>query len=155
MCRSIEQDLGSSSMSALPVAGLGCTAHISTGLGTPASRRRGSGIVWKRSERHRQQRHAPTLCAAAADPMRALITVFDKRAVVEFAQALQAMGVAIVSTGGTARKIAGEGGVTVTKVEDLTGFPEIVSERGRERGGGEKWQQRNSDVYAIVLSIFI
>lgn len=69
--------------------------------------------------------------------MRALITVFDKRAVVEFAQALQAMGVAIVSTGGTARKIAGEGGVTVTKVEDLTGFPEIVSERGREREEGK------------------
>lgn len=63
---------------------------------------------------------------AGTETMRALITVFDKRGVGEFAQALEEMGVAIVSTGGTAKKLE-EQGIAVTRVEDLTGFPEIVS----------------------------
>jgi len=59
---------------------------------------------------------------------RALISVFDKTGVVELASDLHASGVEIVSTGSTAARIA-EAGIPVTKVEDLTGFPEILDDR--------------------------
>jgi len=53
---------------------------------------------------------------------RALIAVYDKTGLEELARGLEAAGVEIVSTGGTAAKIASFG-VPVTKVESLTGFP--------------------------------
>ncbi len=59
---------------------------------------------------------------------RALISVFDKSGVVEFAQGLQAMGVEIVSTGGTAATLS-DGGIAVRTVEELTGAPEILGGR--------------------------
>ena len=59
---------------------------------------------------------------------RALISVSDKTGAVEFAGRLAALGVEIVSTGGTARAIA-EAGVSVTEVADLTGFPEMMDGR--------------------------
>ncbi|MFN8112060.1 MAG: bifunctional phosphoribosylaminoimidazolecarboxamide formyltransferase/IMP cyclohydrolase [Solirubrobacterales bacterium] len=59
---------------------------------------------------------------------RALISVSDKSGVVEFAQGLQALGVEIVSTGGTAAALA-EGGIAVRTVEELTGAPEILGGR--------------------------
>ncbi|MDA1361943.1 bifunctional phosphoribosylaminoimidazolecarboxamide formyltransferase/IMP cyclohydrolase [Glycomyces luteolus] len=59
---------------------------------------------------------------------RALISVFDKTGVVELAADLHKAGVALVSTGSTAARIA-EAGIPVTKVEDLTGFPEILDDR--------------------------
>jgi phosphoribosylaminoimidazolecarboxamide formyltransferase / IMP cyclohydrolase len=59
---------------------------------------------------------------------RALISVYDKRGVVELAEGLVELGVAIVSTGSTAGTIAGAG-VDVTKVEDVTGFPECLDGR--------------------------
>ncbi|HTR35247.1 MAG TPA: bifunctional phosphoribosylaminoimidazolecarboxamide formyltransferase/IMP cyclohydrolase [Bryobacteraceae bacterium] len=59
---------------------------------------------------------------------RALISVTDKTGVVEFAQGLQALGVEIVSTGGTARAIA-QAGVAVREVAELTGFPEMLDGR--------------------------
>ncbi len=59
---------------------------------------------------------------------RALISVSDKRGVIEFARALAALGWEIVSTGGTARAI-GEAGVKVTPVEKITGFPEMMDGR--------------------------
>ena len=59
---------------------------------------------------------------------RALISVFDKEGVVEFAQGLARLGVEIVSTGGTAAALA-ESGVPVRSVEDLTGAPEILGGR--------------------------
>jgi len=59
---------------------------------------------------------------------RALLSVSDKRGIVEFARGLQALGVEIVSTGGTARELA-DAGVGVRSVEDLTGFPEIMGGR--------------------------
>ncbi|WP_030144467.1 bifunctional phosphoribosylaminoimidazolecarboxamide formyltransferase/IMP cyclohydrolase [Glycomyces sp. NRRL B-16210] len=59
---------------------------------------------------------------------RALISVFDKTGVVELAADLHASGVALVSTGSTAARIA-EAGIPVTKVEELTGFPEILDDR--------------------------
>ncbi|GIF06474.1 bifunctional phosphoribosylaminoimidazolecarboxamide formyltransferase/IMP cyclohydrolase [Actinoplanes siamensis] len=59
---------------------------------------------------------------------RALLSVWDKAGIVELAQALHAAGVEIVSTGSTAATVE-KSGVPVTRVEDLTGFPEILSDR--------------------------
>ena len=59
---------------------------------------------------------------------RALISVSDKSGIVEFAQALQAQGVEILSTGGTF-KLLGENGVEATEVSDYTGFPEMMDGR--------------------------
>lgn len=59
---------------------------------------------------------------------RALLSVFDKTGLVEFAQGLVARGFEVVSTGGTQRALA-EAGVAVTGVEDVTGFPEMLDGR--------------------------
>ncbi|WP_407318830.1 bifunctional phosphoribosylaminoimidazolecarboxamide formyltransferase/IMP cyclohydrolase [Isoptericola halotolerans] len=59
---------------------------------------------------------------------RALLSVYDKTGLVELATALHAAGVELVSTGSTATRIA-EAGVPVTRVEDLTGFPECLEGR--------------------------
>ncbi len=59
---------------------------------------------------------------------RALISVSDKTGVAEFARALDARGVEILSTGGTARLLA-EAGVPVSEVSEYTGFPEIMDGR--------------------------
>jgi phosphoribosylaminoimidazolecarboxamide formyltransferase/IMP cyclohydrolase len=59
---------------------------------------------------------------------RALISVYDKTGLTELAGALAAAGVEIVSTGSTAAAI-GAAGVPVTRVEDLTGFPECLDGR--------------------------
>lgn len=60
---------------------------------------------------------------------RALISVYDKTGVVEFARALhEEFGVEILSTGGTA-KLLKDNGIPVTLVEDVTGFPEMLDGR--------------------------
>ncbi|HET6298729.1 MAG TPA: bifunctional phosphoribosylaminoimidazolecarboxamide formyltransferase/IMP cyclohydrolase [Kribbella sp.] len=59
---------------------------------------------------------------------RALISVYDKTGLEELAKALSDAGVQLVSTGSTAARIAAAG-VPVTKVEDLTGFPECLDGR--------------------------
>jgi phosphoribosylaminoimidazolecarboxamide formyltransferase/IMP cyclohydrolase len=59
---------------------------------------------------------------------RALISVYDKTGLEELATGLHAAGVAIVSTGSTASRIAAAG-VPVTPVEELTGFPECLDGR--------------------------
>jgi len=59
---------------------------------------------------------------------RALISVSDKSGIVEFAQALQQQGVAILSTGGT-YKLLKDNDVAVTEVSDYTGFPEMMDGR--------------------------
>ncbi len=59
---------------------------------------------------------------------RALISVSDKSGIVEFAQGLTAMGVDILSTGGT-YKLLSESSVKVTEVSDYTGFPEMMAGR--------------------------
>jgi phosphoribosylaminoimidazolecarboxamide formyltransferase/IMP cyclohydrolase len=59
---------------------------------------------------------------------RALISVYDKSGLEELAKALSDAGVQLVSTGSTAARIAAAG-VAVTKVEDLTGFPECLDGR--------------------------
>src|SRR5262245_10598671 len=59
---------------------------------------------------------------------RALISVYDKTGIVEFARALAELQVEIVSTGGTSRLLAANG-INVREVSDLTGFPEILDGR--------------------------
>ena len=60
--------------------------------------------------------------------MKALISVSDKRGVVEFAHALEKLGWEIIATGGTMRLLA-ESGVKVVSISDVTGFPEICEGR--------------------------
>ncbi len=59
---------------------------------------------------------------------RALISVFDKTGIVEFARALADLNVEIISTGGTSRLLASNG-IAVREVSSLTGFPEILDGR--------------------------
>ncbi|HEY6596504.1 MAG TPA: bifunctional phosphoribosylaminoimidazolecarboxamide formyltransferase/IMP cyclohydrolase [Asanoa sp.] len=59
---------------------------------------------------------------------RALVSVYDKTALADLARALHGAGVAIVSTGSTAAAIEAAG-VPVTRVEELTGFPETLDGR--------------------------
>jgi phosphoribosylaminoimidazolecarboxamide formyltransferase/IMP cyclohydrolase len=59
---------------------------------------------------------------------RALLSVYDKTGLAELARALHAAGVQLVSTGSTAAAIE-KAGVPVTRVEELTGFPECLDGR--------------------------
>ncbi len=59
---------------------------------------------------------------------RALLSVSDKTGVVELARGLAALGVELVSTGGTAKALS-EAHVPVRAVEDFTGFPEMMDGR--------------------------
>ncbi|HUU96256.1 MAG TPA: IMP cyclohydrolase [Phycisphaerae bacterium] len=60
---------------------------------------------------------------------RALISVYDKTGIVDFARALhEGFGIEIISTGGTAKTLT-EAGIPVTLVEDITGFPEMLGGR--------------------------
>lgn len=59
---------------------------------------------------------------------RALISVSDKTGIVDFARQLAAMGVTIISTGGTARTLT-EAGIDVLSVDSVTGFPEMMDGR--------------------------
>ena len=59
---------------------------------------------------------------------RALISVSDKSGLVEFARELAAMGVEIISTGGTAAALA-KAGIAVLPIESVTGFPEMMDGR--------------------------
>src|SRR5665213_1617810 len=59
---------------------------------------------------------------------RALLSVTDKSGLIEFARALAAHGIDLVSTGGTAKAIAAAG-LKVSDVSELTGFPEMMDGR--------------------------
>ena len=72
---------------------------------------------------------SPTATTAERRPVRrALVSVSDKTGLVELATALHGAGVALVSTGSTAARIA-EAGIPVTPVEQVTGFPECLDGR--------------------------
>ncbi|MGH3066221.1 MAG: bifunctional phosphoribosylaminoimidazolecarboxamide formyltransferase/IMP cyclohydrolase [Gaiellaceae bacterium] len=60
--------------------------------------------------------------------MRALISVYDKTGLVPFAQGLSDLSFELVSSGGTADELE-EAGIAVTRIEDLTGFPEMLHGR--------------------------
>jgi phosphoribosylaminoimidazolecarboxamide formyltransferase/IMP cyclohydrolase len=59
---------------------------------------------------------------------RALISVYDKTGIVEFARGLAALNVEIISTGGT-HKLLSSNGIPVREVSEITGFPEILDGR--------------------------
>ena len=59
---------------------------------------------------------------------RALISVFDKTGIVDFARSLDSMGWEIISTGGTSKKLKEEG-IRVMDISDLTEFPECFDGR--------------------------
>lgn len=60
--------------------------------------------------------------------MKALISVSDKTGIAEFAKELESLGIDIISTGGTYKKLKEEG-VKVTEISELTGFPECLDGR--------------------------
>ncbi|MFN4350705.1 MAG: bifunctional phosphoribosylaminoimidazolecarboxamide formyltransferase/IMP cyclohydrolase [Hylemonella sp.] len=60
--------------------------------------------------------------------MNALLSVSDKTGIVEFAQALHALGVKLISTGGTAKLLA-DAKLPVTEVAEVTAFPEMLDGR--------------------------
>ena len=74
---------------------------------------------------------------------RALLSVSDKRGLVDFARGLVELGVEIVSTGGTARELA-EAGIETRPVDDYTGFPEILDGRVKTL---------NPKIYAGLLAV--
>ena len=60
--------------------------------------------------------------------MKALISVYDKTGIVDFAKSLQEIGIEIVSTGGT-HGLLKDAGVPVKQVSEVTGSPEILGGR--------------------------
>ena len=58
---------------------------------------------------------------------RALISVFDKNGILDFSKFLIENGVEIISTGGTYKHLR-ENGVTVTEINEVTNFPEMLDE---------------------------
>src|SRR4051812_11593022 len=74
---------------------------------------------------------------------RALLTVSDKRGLMEFGRGLRELGVELISTGGTARELGTEG-VETRAVEDYTGFPEILDGRVKTL---------NPRIYAGLLAV--
>src|SRR5919112_701115 len=74
---------------------------------------------------------------------RALLTVSDKRGLVEFARGLADLDIEIVSTGGTARELEGAG-IGVRPIDDYTGFPEILDGRVKTL---------NPRIYAGLLAV--
>ena len=61
--------------------------------------------------------------------MKALLSVYDKTGIVEFAKQVVASGYELLSTGGTHRTLSEEGGLAVQQVADYTGSPEILEGR--------------------------
>jgi len=59
---------------------------------------------------------------------RALLSVYDRTGIVEFAKGLEGLGFEIVSTGGTGKALK-DAGVAVTDISDITGFPECLDGR--------------------------
>ena len=78
---------------------------------------------------HGKEGHGSMTEAHERRPIRrALISVYDKTGLDELIQALGAAGVEIVSTGNTAARVEALG-IPVTRVEELTGFPECLDGR--------------------------
>src|SRR3970040_1431215 len=97
-----------------------------------ARARRGQPVARRRHARYRPQHAAQEDAAAAHQRVtklkRALLSVSDKSGIAEFARALAALGIEILSTGGTAKLLEKEG-VAATEVSAHTGFPEMLDGR--------------------------
>ncbi len=78
--------------------------------------------------RTEQQTALRPVAASEVQVARALLSVSDKTGIVDFARGLDALGIEIVSTGGTAGALS-EAGLPVRPVSELTGFPEIMDGR--------------------------
>src|ERR687896_2471597 len=74
---------------------------------------------------------------------RALLTVSDKRGLVDFARGLAELDIEIVSTGGTARELE-SAGIETRAIDDYTGFPEILDGRVKTL---------NPRIYAGLLAV--
>src|ERR671931_2636206 len=74
---------------------------------------------------------------------RALLTVSDKRGLVDFARGLAELQVEIVSTGGTARELA-DAGIETRAIDDYTGYPEMLDGRVKTL---------NPRIYAGLLAV--
>src|SRR5881227_786192 len=74
---------------------------------------------------------------------RALLSVSDKRGLVDFARGLKELDIEILSTGGTARELS-DAGIETRPVEDYTGFPEILDGRVKTL---------NPRIYAGLLAV--
>src|SRR5215217_4948021 len=81
--------------------------------------------------------------AAEVQVRRALLTVSDKRGLVDFARGLAELGIEIVSTGGTARELE-NAGLSVRAIDEYTGFPEILDGRVKTL---------NPRIYAGLLAV--
>ena len=84
----------------------------------------------------------------------ALLSVSDKSGIVEFAHALHALGVALLSTGGTAKALA-EAGIPVTDIGTYTGFPEMLDGRVKTlhpKVHGGILARRDSDAHREALA---
>src|SRR5262245_15112267 len=86
--------------------------------------------------------------------MRAILSVSDKTGLIDLARNLAAQGIQLISTGGTARTLT-EGGLTVTNVSEVTGFPEMMDGRVKTlhpkvHGGILARRHRPDDLEAIA-----
>jgi phosphoribosylaminoimidazolecarboxamide formyltransferase / IMP cyclohydrolase len=80
------------------------------------------------SEEPHTRMGAPLTEPGAVRIRRALLSVSDKRGIVDFARGLAGLGVEVVSTGGTSRELV-DAGLDVRGIDDFTGFPEIMDGR--------------------------
>ena len=89
---------------------------------------------------------------------RALVSVYDKDRLLEIGKALSAAGVEILSTGSTAKNLAGAG-IAVTEVSSYTGFPEIMGGRVKTLHprvhGGILADQNNPEHLAAIAELDI
>jgi len=85
---------------------------------------------------------------------RALLSVFDKTGILDFARKLSDLGIELVSTGGTA-KLLREAGLSVRDVAELTGWPEMLGGRVKTLHprvhGGILFRRENAGDQAQVL----
>jgi phosphoribosylaminoimidazolecarboxamide formyltransferase/IMP cyclohydrolase len=88
-------------------------------------------------------RRVDTIAPAEVQVRTALLSVSDKRGLMEFARGLARLGISLVSTGGTARELVEEG-IRIRSVEDYTGFPEILDGRVKTL---------NPRIYAGLLAV--